>query len=175
MSTPTFGIPYAVERLSRQRAVIYALVAGVDGDQARWKPTPDDWSILEVINHLHDEERDDFRMRLDLTLHDPVADWPSIDPPRWVIERQYNERDFTESVQNFMAEREKSLSWLRGLDAVDLNTEHRHPQFGSMSAGELLAAWVAHDCLHIRQLNELHYHYLTRLARPYEVLYAGDW
>jgi hypothetical protein len=175
MPTPIFGIPYAVERLSRQRAVIYALAAGVDGDQARWKPTTDDWSILEVINHLYDEERDDFRTRLDLILHDPTADFPPIDPPLWVIERHYNERDFTESVQNFLSEREKSLAWLRSLEHFDPIAEHRHPQFGSMSAGEMLAAWVAHDCLHIRQLNELHYGYLARTAQPYSVLYAGDW
>jgi hypothetical protein len=175
MPKPVFDIHYAVERLSRQAEAIFALVTGVDASQARWKPTTDDWSVLEVINHLYDEERDDFRTRFDLTLHQPTADWPPIDPPRWVIDRRYNERDFTESVQNFMTERKTSLTWLRSLDAADLHTEHRHPQFGSICAGDLLAAWVAHDCLHIRQLNELQFHFLAQFAQPFDVSYAGDW
>lgn len=175
MTTSSLSIPYAVERLGRQAATISALIAGVEASQARWKPTPEDWSILEVINHLYDEERDDFRIRLDLTLHRPEADWPAIDPPQWAIDRRYNERNFEESVRNFMAERERSLAWLRGLSAADLATEHVHPQIGAIPAGDLLASWIAHDCLHIRQLNELQYLFHEQVARPYQVGYAGDW
>jgi hypothetical protein len=175
MAALVFDVSYAAERLARQRAAVYALVAGVDTAQARWKPTPDDWSILEVINHLYDEERDDFRTRFDMTLHQPGVEWPPIDPQQWVIDRRYNERDFTESVQGFMTEREKSLAWLRSLGAVDLQTEYRHPVFGSMRAGDMLGSWVAHDCLHIRQLNELHYQFLAQFAGPFDVSYAGDW
>ena len=39
----------------------------------------------------------------------------------------------------------------------------------------LLAAWLAHDCLHIRQLNEIRYAWLATMAAPYAVGYAGDW
>ena len=175
MTTSSLTIPYAIERLGRQGAAIQALVAGVEPSQARWKPTPEDWSLLEVINHLYDEERDDFRMRLDLTLHRPEADWPPIHPSQWAIDRRYNERNFDESVRNFLAERERSLAWLRGLSAVDLNLEHLHPQIGVMPAGDMLASWLAHDCLHIRQLNELQYLFHEQQARPYQVGYAGNW
>ena len=175
MTQSTFSVAYAVERLARQGVVIAAMVDGVDQTQARWKPSPDDWSILEVVNHLYDEERDDFRTRFDLTLHRPEADWPPIHPSQWVIDRRYHERDLAQSVQAFLAEREKSLAWLRTLNDADLSVTHSHPQAGSMPAGEMLASWVAHDCLHIRQLTELHYSYLAQSAQPYAVYYAGDW
>ena len=45
--------------------MIQAVLAGVDAEQARWKPDADSWSILEVVCHLVDEEREDFRTRLD--------------------------------------------------------------------------------------------------------------
>ncbi len=70
------------ERLRANAAVIAALVAGVTDEQARWKPDPAQWSILEVMGHLADEEVEDFRTRLDLTLHRPEAEWPRIDPQR---------------------------------------------------------------------------------------------
>ena len=69
-------------RFSHNAEVIANLTKSVPLEQARWRPSPADWSILEVINHLYDEEREDFRQRLDLLLFQPEADWPPIDPQR---------------------------------------------------------------------------------------------
>ena len=41
---------------------IRALVEGMPEEQARWRPDAASWSVLEVINHLCDEERSDFRV-----------------------------------------------------------------------------------------------------------------
>ena len=175
MLHPVLNSGFAADRLAAQAQVIAALVADVDEEAAHWRPAPDAWSIVEVINHLYDEERADFRTRLDLTLHQPEADWPPIDPQGWVTARAYNERPLAESLQDFLTERERSILWLRTCGAINLDSEHRHPIFGSMSAGELLVAWLAHDCLHIRQLNEIRYAWLATMAAPYAVGYAGDW
>jgi len=78
---------------------IRALAGGVLEEQARFKPDPDSWSILEVVNHLLDEEKEDFRVRLDYTLHRPDEEWPPIDPQGWVTAREYNERDLGESLR----------------------------------------------------------------------------
>ncbi len=95
-------------RLMRNANVVTALSADLDDVQARWKPSPDDWSILEVVNHLYDEEREDFRTRLDIILHRPDDTWPPIHPSAWAVERRYNERDPEESLENFLAERRTS-------------------------------------------------------------------
>lgn len=54
-----------ITRLAANRAVFQALATGVGETQARWRPAPEKWSFLEVVNHLHDEEREDFRRRID--------------------------------------------------------------------------------------------------------------
>ncbi len=164
-----------ITRFQQNAVTIEALVNATDVEQARWKPAPQEWSILEVVNHLYDEEREDFRMRLDLTLHQPGVDWPGIDPRGWVTARAYNTRDLQESLQYFLAERRKSIIWLQTLDAPDWSTAREHPQAGKLCAGDLLASWVAHDFLHIRQLAQLHWQTITRLAKPYGSDYAGDW
>jgi hypothetical protein len=150
------------------------LTAGVTDEQARWKPAADSWSMLEAINHLYDEEREDFRVRLDIILHRQQAPWPSIDPQGWVTSREYNTRDLEQSVRNFLHERDQSLAWLRSLEAPDMEAMVTS-RLGSMRAGDMFAAWVAHDLLHMRQLVELHYAYTTHLLRPYSPQYAGDW
>lgn len=162
-------------RLDESSRAIAALVRGLDVAQARWKPAPERWSILEVVNHLADEEVEDFRRRLTLILTDPVAAWPPIDPPGWVTQRAYAERELGESLARFLSERERSLAWLRSLDAVDWNAAHEHPRLGRMTAGTIAASWLAHDLLHLRQIAKLRYDDLARRAAPHAIAYAGSW
>ena len=163
-----------LSRMAGNAEHVRALAQGVSEQQARWKPHPDSWSILEVINHLLDEERHDFRVRLDYTLHHPGVPWPSIDPGGWVTERRYNQRNLATSLADFLSEREASITWLRTLSTPDWNATHEAP-WGPIRAGDLFASWVAHDLLHIRQLVELHWAFTTRELAPYSPDYAGEW
>jgi hypothetical protein len=160
-------------RLESNLTIISGLIDGVSLEQARWRPAPEKWSILEVVNHLYDEEREDFRQRIDLLLHHPDRDWPGIDPQGWVTAREYQKRDLAESLRGFSSERKDSVAWLRKLGAVDWATFKEHPRAGRMAAGDLLASWVAHDFQHIRQLTRLHYEYIAFSAKPFSVDYAG--
>lgn len=163
-----------ITQMANNAQTIRALTEGVSDEQARWKPNPKTWSLLEVICHLVDEEREDFRTRVDTILHNPGEDPPGVDPQTWVTERQYNERDLAEMVAAFMAEREKSLDWLRGLESPNWDAVWEAP-WGPMRAGDIFASWVAHDLLHTRQLVELHYAYTNTQVAPYQTAYAGEW
>src|SRR5262245_7180642 len=155
------------QELARGVDSIRMLVAGMTLDEARSRPSPESWSALEVICHLYDEEREDFRQRLDIMLHRPHEPLPPIDPEGWVTARQYIQRDLVEMLDNFAAERAQSLAWLKGLSAPNWEAEYTTP-FGSMKAGDMFAAWVAHDNLHMRHLVELRRCRLVSLAAPYD-------
>jgi hypothetical protein len=163
------------QELANGAEIIPALLLGVTPAEARFKPRPDTWSQLEVVCHLYDEEREDFRQRLDILLHRPADPWPRIDPPGWVTARAYNERDFDEMLDKWRAERAHSLAWLNSLAAPNWDSAATAPWGGSMRAGDMLAAWVAHDNLHQRQIVELRRSRLVNLAEPYAVQYAGEW
>jgi hypothetical protein len=163
-----------IQQLARGAEHIQTLAAGVSEEQARQRPDAASWSVLEVINHLYDEEREDFRVRLGIMLHRPQEPWPPIDPQRWVRDRHYNERELSSSLQAFLQEREQSLAWLRALDRPDWEAIYQAP-FGPIHAGDMMAAWVAHDWMHIRQLVELHYAQVLDLTSPYNTHYAGVW
>ena len=49
-------LEYCIGRLASTLKVFEGLFGNVSEDQARWKPGADKWSLLEVINHLADEE-----------------------------------------------------------------------------------------------------------------------
>jgi hypothetical protein len=167
-------IEHCVAQMAENAERIRILVRGVSEQQARWRPDPASWSILEVVNHLLDEERQDFRVRLDYTLHRPGEPWPPIDPEGWVTERKYNQQDLEASLDAFLSERKASLAWLSGLSTPNWEATHE-TSFGPIAAGDVFAAWVAHDLLHMRQLVELHWAYTTAGLEPYRVDYAGTW
>ena len=162
------------QELVNSTQMIAALLADISQDEAQIKPNPESWSILEVVCHLFDEEREDFREHLDFILHRQNEEYHVIDPQSWITERKYNEQSFAEIAEKFFAERKQSLEWLRGLSNPNWETTYTS-QYGSVSAGEMFACWIAHDNLHIRQLVELRRSRVERITKPYDIQYAGDW
>ena len=74
--------------------------------------------ILEVLCHLYDIEREDFRPKLDVMLHRPGEKWTMIDPGSWLTSRGYNQRDLRETADEFAAAC-NSLKWLKSLKEPD--------------------------------------------------------
>ena len=165
---------YLIGQMEQNANRIESLAAGVSADDSRWKPDSDSWSVLEVICHLRDEERDDFRTRLGIILEGSDREWPPIDPEGWVTSRQYSARRLDESLAGFLEERAVSLEWLRSLQDVDWDRTYQ-ASFGVMRAGDMLLSWLSHDYLHVRQLIELHRALGLSHAGPYRPDYAGDW
>jgi len=166
---------FIITRLEANITLFKSLLSGMSHKEILWKPAPEKWSILEVVNHLCDEEKEDFRYRLRSVLENPDAAWPAIRPEEWVIERRYSQREYAPSVSHFLREREDSIKWLHGLTAPDWQACHHHPQIGSMSAEMILANWLAHDYLHVRQIVALKYGYLADRAQSLSLAYAGGW
>lgn len=154
---------------------IVAMVDGIDEAAWRWRPASDAWSLLEVVNHLADEETDDFRTRLRMTLIDPGEPWPGIDPPAWVTDRGYQDRDPAESVSRFAAARAESLEWLGTLETPDWSATYQHLLLGDITAADLLTSWHAHDLLHLRQIVGLLFRYAESETGGGSAGYAGPW
>ena len=166
---------YIIDRLVHNEKVFREILTGVTGNQVHWKPAPDKWSMLEIVNHLYDEEQLDFRERVKAALENREA--PPIDPQGWVKSKNYADRDYVQSVANFLLERERSIEWLHGLEGnKDVNWESKwtNPQF-EMTAYAFLVNWLAHDYLHIRQINRMNYLYLNEITGDQSLQYAGEW
>jgi len=167
---------YCIDSLSRFPAALRALIKNVDAPTlSRRGDDANGWSIVEILCHLADEEVEDFRVRLELTLSNPSAGWPGIDPEGVAVSRAYRRQDPQEALKRFVAARETNVRWLRALVAPDWSTMHPHPRFGSMCAGELLASWAAHDLLHLRQITKRLFESVRAEAEPHSTDYAGKW
>lgn len=164
-----------IDSLERFASIVPPLLGDLPLDEARWRPPEGTWSILEVVTHLAEEEVHDFRDRLERILRDPTEPWPPNDPEAWAIERRYNEGDPSDVVARFIAERGKSVEWLRRLDRPDWSQAHHHPKFGPIRAGDLLVSWCAHDALHLRQIAKRMFQMAQREGGEFTTDYAGEW
>jgi len=177
--TTTFDPRALRDRLARFPSALRAAVAIASPEETRWKPAPEQWSMLEICCHLLDEEREDFRVRAELTLRDPLLEWPKLDLEKVAERRRYQERDLEEVLDAFAAERAASIAWIDSLDAhgrsPDWSCARLHPKFGPLAAGMLLASWAAHDALHLRQLAKRLHGLAARDAGTHSIQYAGEW
>lgn len=165
---------HLIDQLARHGRVFEHLFAGAPIEEQLHRAAPDKWCLLEAVCHLYDEEREDFRARVRHVLETPDRPMPKIDPQAWLTERKYLEQDYGTVLKEFLAERDESVAWLRGLIAPDWKSFYQHPTVGPISAEFLLANWVAHDIHHIRQVNAMRYAYLKESCGT-GLDYAGKW
>jgi uncharacterized damage-inducible protein DinB len=127
------------------------------------------WSAYDVVGHL---------------IHGEVTDW--IPRARMILECGIDKtfEPFDRFAQ-FKASRDKSLDDLlvefathrhRNLDALDglqltaeqLMLEGRHPDFGVVTLGQLIATWAVHDLDHIAQIARVLAKFYSREVGPWE-------
>ncbi len=163
-----------ISELSRNREVFKELLSGLQEDVYLWKPMPDKWCLLEVVCHLFDEEREDFRARTKHVLETPDEPMPPFDPVALVTERAYLEQDFEAKLNAFLEERTWSVAWLESLEAPKWGNTYDHPKLGPLTAKMFLTNWLAHDHLHIRQITRIKFQHLKELSGE-DLNYAGNW
>jgi len=157
-----------IHQLAANAEAIRALAQTFSDEQAQWKPDADNWSMHEVMAHLYNEERMDFRVHLMWFFGE------SSQRPGYV-----SVESSRQALEGFLAERQASIAWLSVLEAPDWNVTtllHFGPnETVTVCAEDMLDSWVEHDILHMRQLVELMHGCNVQQASPYAVKYAGGW
>jgi hypothetical protein len=155
---PAVLLAAARAELAQTADVLERLLSGLDAAAWRARPAPAEWSPVEIVCHLRDEEVEDFGARLRVVVEGEAAFVP-IDPERWAVERRYRDADGPAMLAAFRERREASLLYLAGLAPARLGRAVPHARTTALSGVDLLAAWVAHDRMHLAQLTAT----LTRL------------
>jgi len=163
-----------IEQLEKNKALFYNLLKHEDDTMILWKQSPKKWDLLHIVCHLHDEEVDDFRYRVQWVLEKPNETPPPFNPLDWVTERNYKQQDYTSKLDAFIAEREKSIAWLKSLKNVNWDSYFEHAKLGKLTAKYFLVNWLAHDYLHIRQILKLKFDCLQQQSGEF-LDYAGGW
>jgi len=160
--------------LTKNQKIIESILSDVSDDFIHFSTDEQSWSPLIVLCHLIDEEKEDFRARVQhLVEHNESAPFP-IDPEGWVTARDYKSQDFDAKLSEWISERNISLNFLSMILPEHYDNGFEHSHFGRFTVGSLLDNWLAHDLLHIRQLTRIRYQYLSSLS-THSMEYAGQW
>ena len=77
---PSIERSHLIDQLAHHSKVFRALFTGSQPEERVRGPAPEKWCALQIVRHLHAEEREDFRARLAHVLNKPDDAMPTIDP-----------------------------------------------------------------------------------------------
>lgn len=152
MTKADLRLEEAVAVLERTPAVVGALLNGVPETFARATEGEGTWSPYDVVGHLAHGERADWMGR---TRHILSGDPNPFTPfDRTAQFRESEGKSLQELLAEFVELRARNVAELleMKLGEGDLERKGRHPDFGEVALGQLLAAWVVHDLDHVAQL-----------------------
>lgn len=155
----------AIALMEKTPQVLETMLGGVAPDVLRWKPTPDRWSISEVLSHLADCEdcliERVRRMVLEdappLKEYEPPAEGFAAGTPQVHLSR-------------FAFTRKELVQFLRTLPPEVGARTAQHSKLGLVTLEQMLNEWASHDLGHVRQIAEL---YRARAFHPNAGPFAG--
>lgn len=163
-----FDIPTGREVLARTPNTLDAWLRGLPHHWVDRNEGGDTWSPFDIVGHLISGEESDWIPRArSILAHGDSATFEPFN--RTAMVEANRSRTIEELLDRFHEARRVSLSALDALHltAADLDRTGRHPEFGVVTLGQLLATWVAHDLAHLGQIARV-------MARQYAVE-VGPW
>ena len=140
--------------LSRTPAALDALLRDLPEFWISQNEGGESFSPFDVMGHLIHGERADWMVRARIILqHGDGQPFPKYD--RYAQQRDSHGKSLGELLDTFAQLRAANLADLRALNLqpADFNRRGQHPSLGSVTLGELLATWAAHDLTHLHQIS----------------------
>jgi len=144
-----------IEAAERSPREIATAVSGLPDKTLRYKPSPDKWSILEMLAHLVDMETlYAYRMRQMIADKDPQI--APIDQDEWARNLGYTEESVPELLALYGLNRHHNLQLLRRLKAADLEKGAFHPEHKrKVTVAEIVGMMAKHGPNHLEQIERL--------------------
>lgn len=146
--------------LARTPTTLETLLTGLPPEWVHQNDGPGTWSSYEILGHLLLGESTNWLPRARMIL-EHGTDRP-FEPFDRLAMLSWEHGPVDALLARFTEARRASLEELSSyqLSASDLDRRGRHPEFGEVTLGQMLATWVAHDLTHLAQVGEV-------LARRY--------
>ncbi len=136
--------------------VLRQLLKDVPANRVSWKPSRNEFSLLEHICHLRDIEIEGLAARLKRLQNEDNPNLPNIDGDRLAFERDYNRQDVDSAFVAFISARTSNIALLRFLPLEDFDRPGNLERVGPVTAWKLISLVVEHDAEHLRVIRELH-------------------
>ncbi|MBA2731998.1 MAG: DinB family protein [Acidobacteria bacterium] len=134
---------------------IRRLTVDLTSENLKWKPSVNEFSVLEQICHLRDLEREGYNARIRKLLTEEQPTLPDFDGSRIASERDYNSQDFEAAFQEFALERKENVRVMKALSSDQLNRSGVLEGVGAITLERLCQLMREHDQSHREELSDL--------------------
>ena len=139
--------------VQRTPDVLDALLRALPDPWVHENEGPGTWSSFDVVGHLIEAEATNWIPRIrHLITHGESLVFPPFD--RFGFVEKSKGKRMAEMLDTFRDARARSLHALDDmrLTTGDLERRGRHPEFGPVTLGQLVATWAVHDLNHLGQI-----------------------
>jgi DinB superfamily len=146
-----------IEPLQQQESTpqkLAELLRGKDRGVLRHRPSPDKWSVAEVVAHLADAEiAMSWRIRQILTKNAVAIQ--AYDQNAWASTFDYADRDPYVSLELFRALRSANIALLKSVPRELWDNYGVHEERGNESIAHIVRMVAGHDLNHLRQIEAI--------------------
>ena len=148
-----FQLEEAKEILRQTPATLDALLRPLSQTWIERNEGPGTWSPFDVVGHLIHGEETDWIPRARIIINDGESR-PFEPFDRVAMFEKSKGKSLVELLDTFSRLRSSNLRQLEEMNVTPEMLEKRgtHPELGTVTLGQLLAAWVVHDLGHIAQI-----------------------
>ncbi|MGE5096987.1 MAG: DinB family protein [Betaproteobacteria bacterium] len=144
----------SIERLEAMPEFLDTAVEVVSNQDLRWRPSPEQFSLVEHACHLRDLEREGYLVRVRRMIEEKMPALEPFDGTAVARERDYLSQDARLAAQQFAAARREVAGLLAPLTPADLAREATF-EGRRVTFGELIAMMVEHDREHREEIEDL--------------------
>ena len=150
---PSFKSPEAIMAImSSTPAVLSSLTNALPEEQWICEPSPDDWTLNEVVCHLRDTDIEIHALQLEIMIEKANAFIPRPDSSIWANEREYLQVNGQVKLAEFTSARTQNIDAIKHQDESIWLRKARHAIFGPTDFTEVVGFIADHDRAHIQQV-----------------------
>ncbi len=121
----------------------------------KFKPSPESWSIHEVIVHLADSETN-AALRARLLIAEPGRPVMAYDQDAWAVKLNYHDQDVEDALKMVKIARKTTLALLKSLPAETFENTIIHPEYEKPYTFTMwLTVYSEHIPGHIQQIKQI--------------------
>ena len=157
-----------LETLKKTAGRLKAALKGVPRKVLLWTPAPGKWSILEIVCHMRDMEREAYLERYRRILQENDPSLPDIDGDVRALEDDYRSLKLGEVVRDWTRHRRECLALLRSVKGDQWLRAGTHQTAGRLTVADFLRRQaLGNDEAHLGQIEAIRRRFdiLSRLEK----------
>lgn len=150
-----FDLKQSIAVLDKTPKVLEAMLIGLSNSWLMRNEGNESWSPYTIVGHLLHGEKTDWMPRVQSILSRAQEEFVPFD--RLAQLNGSQDIPIDALLTEFRLARKQNLERLLALQISesDLQLEGKHPEFGTVTLKQLIAAWAVHDLGHIAQISRV--------------------